>query len=127
MGDAVGYFKVEGRPLTSNDVDALAKKFEEADFLHEYRDWFKLDIENNWVEINFGGERYYGRGYERGPCLNQVTILGWLLRNLPEGSLVYFGGDSTETLPQWTLEDETDCLDHYFRVGHAPYRKVISR
>lgn len=69
--------------------------------------------------------RYYGPGYERGDWSFLRSIIEWMLMNMPEGSTVYYGGDSDEQyLVTIDLMKEID--DHFFKVGCEPYRRYFS-
>lgn len=121
--DAQGYFDIEGHKIGQQELDDIRARFDKAGYWPK-RDWFVLC--DGFVEINFDLDRYYGPGYERGSkFLEHLTVLGWLLRNLPHGGRVFFGGDcvALDECSEWTLERECEYLDRYLRVGHEPYNR----
>ncbi len=120
--DARGWFDIEGTKIGAQQVDDLNARFHNAGYDIPERKYFVLA--EGRVMIDFDLARYYGPGYERGPFHTQLVVLGWLLRHLPPGGRVYFGGDSTDDddLGQWSHEKEATYLNHYLLVGHEPYR-----
>jgi hypothetical protein len=74
----------------------------------------------NTFGVHTGFHRFYGRGYERGPCLKIITQLEWL-RSQPEVLEVFYDGDCGDGLQKWTKEDSEKTLWHFFKVGHSPY------
>jgi hypothetical protein len=123
--DAQGYFDIQGVNVSPQYVADLNEKFVSAGFFTlPERTWF-LHREG-FVEINFDLERYWGPGYERGPFLSQLQVLGWLLRNLPEGGRVFYDGDcvSLDESEPWTFERVKKYLDHFLTYGYAtPYNR----
>lgn len=71
------------------------------------------------------GCRYYGKGYERGPFHDIAAIARFLRSTWPTGR-VFYGGDSGDTLEEWTDEFERDLWDHFVKNGHRPYRAYFS-
>lgn len=74
-----------------------------------------------FVKVSLGS-RFYGKGYERGPIDDQLTVARFLKAAWPDGK-VFYGGDSSgvafeEVTPAW----EKDILRHFHAVGHTPYR-----
>lgn len=127
--DATGYIKCP-EDVSDADIAKLNLIFllfvTDFDMMgHDYFRRPRYDFENkrDIIEIDFGGWRHYGIGYERGPIMKIAAILGWSLRNLP-GAKVYYGGDSftLEDLCEWTLDREREVLDHFFKHGQRPYR-----
>lgn len=64
--------------------------------------------------------RYYGPGYERGYWPTIGAVLEFFMRRLP-GAVVFYGGDSCDTLPPLTREGLDALWDYWACHGNAPY------
>jgi hypothetical protein len=62
------------------------------------------------VECHLSG-RFYGKGYERGDLVSIAAVAHWLHRVWPK-STVFYGGDSSDELDEWTPEFEADLWNH---------------
>lgn len=78
-----------------------------------------------FIEVHLA-DRYYGKGYERGPIATHIAIAEWLERRIPDAQ-VFYGGDSSGVLaePFGKLEREA-IFAHFAKVGHRPYHGAFS-
>lgn len=116
------------------DIKEINKRFKE---IHSAEDVVFKDTDNliigksdctyynehfeytNTYEVNTYCARFYGEGYERGPCQQLVLQIEWL-RAQPETVELYYFGDSGDPRV-WTYMDSVDLMTHFWKVGHSPY------
>lgn len=72
------------------------------------------------LRVNLAG-RFYGDCYERGDICLYISIAEWLELNLPEGSIVHYGGD--ECVLPFDSSQRKAIFEHFSKVGHTPYRR----
>ena len=71
-------------------------------------------------QIDCGGARYYGEGYERGPWHEIAPALILLFSNL-DVERVWYGGDEEMPLPEITRERVLRLTAFYMEHGTRPY------
>jgi hypothetical protein len=75
------------------------------------------------IEVDCGGARYYGPGYERGPWPTiHADIL--LLRHALPQCTVHYGGDSTDDCPEATDEVLSEVWEHFLGPRGDNYRNM---
>lgn len=75
--------------------------------------------DGTWLWLSLWG-RYYGIGYERGDLFQFIEIAEWLERNFA-GCLVFYGGDSGETLDLFNKPARERFIAHWAEKGGRPY------
>jgi len=65
--------------------------------------------------------RYYGPDYERGNWIFLRTLFEFLPRLFP-GCTILYGGDHEDALEKVDQNFIREMDNHFFRVGHEPYR-----
>lgn len=77
-------------------------------------------------EVDCGGMRYYGPGYERGDPVFILTVADLLWHLAAKDGIdieMFYGGDIADGLPPPLDKAAHDALyAHFLEVGHAPYR-----
>lgn len=78
---------------------------------------------DRYREIRFGGCRFYGEGYERGPWGKICSTLSFLLL-CPNVEAVYYGGDSCvlDHSCGVTFDTLRETTAHWCSDGTNPYR-----
>ena len=85
--------------------------------------YFDTELEEGhatWYSVGTGLDRYYGKGYERGPITKLLTIISWIRTTFPQAN-IYYGGDDFESL--LTIQEQRKLWEHYVRFGERPYRR----
>lgn len=85
----------------------------------EYRACGVAAADGRWLWVSLWG-RYYGDRYERGDLWSFVAIAEWLEANFP-GCLVFYGGDSGETIDIFNLGARRRLIAHWTKHGGRPY------
>jgi hypothetical protein len=106
---------------THDQSDCLFKKDEELIIGLCPSYWEAIEYVNAY-RVNTSLNRFYGQGYERGPCQNILLQLEWL-RAQPEVIEVYYGGDCSDAPSLWTEADSVELIKHYWKHGNTPYAK----
>ena len=85
--------------------------------------WLDGVGDETWTRfrVSLGG-RFYGPGYERGNWPLYMNLRRWFLTKLP-GCKVFYGGDTSEWIPEFTHEMEAEFWQHFANVQHHPYNK----
>lgn len=73
------------------------------------------------IEVNLSG-RYYGGTYERGNLNTYIAIARWLEYNLPEGTEIFYGSDSSDYLGEFGQKEREKLFEHFCESGSTNYR-----
>ncbi len=73
------------------------------------------------IEVNLSG-RYYGGTYERGNPNDYIAIARWLEYNLPEGTEIFYGSDSSDYLGEFGQKEREELFQHFCESGSTNYR-----
>lgn|SRR5574337_36845 len=68
--------------------------------------------------------RYYGPGYERGVWPDLCAVL-MLLHACPAVRKVWYGGDTTEDVPECPRTRVLELTAHFMEHGCRPYREAF--
>lgn len=100
-----------------NDCASRALKI----YAHDYDDEPVANRGNDQLIEVSTVSRYYGIGYERGPLMDFINIAEWLEFNLPKGSQIYYGGDSSDEVELFDKKHRKELFNHFAEHGHSPY------
>jgi len=73
-------------------------------------------------QVNVGVfSRYYGPGYERGDWAFLRMVILWMKANMPEGSVIYYGGDSDDGCEEVNERLIAEIDECFFKTGRQNY------
>jgi hypothetical protein len=85
-------------------------------------DYYDTDGGKPTHEVDLGGHRYYGKGYERGPWPTISAILLVLLMS-KDVKKVWYGGDCNDWIGAVDIDWLNEMNKYYVEYGHRPYRR----
>jgi len=105
------YFGTENDKRPSLSIITEYQQDGESLFPKENETFIKVDL---W-------QRYYTKGYERGPLPFFIMVAEWLEQKIPD-SQVWYGGDSSgKTAKLFNKKKRDKLFKHFVEVGHFPY------
>lgn len=97
------------------------------DAYHQDGPTLECPNDEQWIRVYLMG-RYYGEGYERGDWSKLGQIMRWLYENMPEGSEVWYGGDSSGVCAEHYPLSRVDAMDVYWHANkNEPYINYFRR